>query len=82
VDVQLMPQEIVPENQLLDRAQTLRGNSQTGAITPLLALPPGANVPIHEPDPPLSLPGEGLPGGQPLPYVPLPGQAPAAFDGP
>ena len=76
VDVQLLPEEIVPEQQLLDRAQTLRGNSQAGAITPLLTLPPGAHLPIREPDPPLSLPGEGLPGGQPLPYEPLPGIIP------
>jgi hypothetical protein len=73
VDVQLQPEEIVPEQQLLDRARTLRGSAETGAITPLLALPPGAeHLPIREPDPPLSLPGQGLPGGQPLPYEPLP----------
>jgi hypothetical protein len=76
VDVQLLPQEIVPEQQLLDRAQTLRGSSQTGAITPLLELPPGTNMPVREPDPPLSLPGEGLTGGQPIPYQPLPGTIP------
>ena len=77
VDVQLLPEEIVPEQLLLDRAQTLRGNSQAGAITPLLVLPPGAaNLPIREPGPPLSLPGEGLPGGKPLPYEPLPGISP------
>jgi hypothetical protein len=76
VDVQLLPQEIVPQQQLLDRAQLLRDSAQTGAITPLLALPPGAIPPTHEPAPPLSLPGEGLPGGQPLPYEPLPGMVP------
>jgi hypothetical protein len=74
VDVQLLPEEIVPEQTLLGRARALRGSSQAGAITPLLALPPGgANMPVREPDPPLSLPGEGLPGGQPLPYQSLPG---------
>lgn len=77
VDVQLQPEEIVPEQTLLDRARTLRGSAETGAITPLFNLPPGAaQLPLREPDPPLSLPGEGLPGGQPLPYEPLPGIAP------
>jgi hypothetical protein len=74
VDVQLQPEEIVPEQQLLDRARTLRGSAETGVITPLFNLPPGAaQMPIREPEPPLSLPGQGLPGGQPLPYEPLPG---------
>jgi hypothetical protein len=74
VDVQLQPEEIVPEQQLLDRARTLRGSAETGVITPLFNLPPGAaQLPIREPEPPLSLPGQGLPGGQPLPYEPLPG---------
>jgi hypothetical protein len=78
VDVQLLPEEIVPEQTLLDRAQALRGSSQAGAITPLLALPPGgSNMPIREPDPPLSHPGDGLPGGQPLPYEALPPAGPA-----
>ena len=77
VDVQLLPEEIVPEQTLLDRARALRGSSQAGAITPLLSLPPGAaTLPIREPDPPLSLPGEGLPGGEPLPSPPLPGIIP------
>jgi hypothetical protein len=72
VDVQLMPEEIVPQQELLDRAQALRGGAQTGAITPLLNLPGGGVPPRKEPEPPLSLPGEGLPGGQPLPYQPPP----------
>ena len=76
VDVQLVPQEIVPQQQLLDRAQSLRGSAQAGSITPLLNLPTGAALPIREPGPPLSLPGEGLPGSQPLPYERLPGIVP------
>jgi hypothetical protein len=76
VDVQLVPEEIVPQQQLLDRAQSLRDSAQTGAITPLLNLPPGAAPPVHEPPPKLNFPGEGLPGGQPLPYEPMPGIAP------
>ena len=76
VDVQLVPQEIVPQQELLDRAQSLRDSSQAGAITPLLNVPSGAALPIREPDPPLSLPGDGLPGRQPIPYEPLPGIVP------
>jgi hypothetical protein len=76
VDVQLQPEEIVPQQQLLDRAQLLRDSAQTGAVTPLLNLPRGNELPIKEPEPPLSLPGEGLPGGQPIPYEALPGIIP------
>jgi hypothetical protein len=71
VDVQLVPQEIVPPAQLRDRAQSLRDSAQTGAITPLLHLPPGTK-PVHEPPPNLGFPGDGLPGGEPIPYQPLP----------
>lgn len=64
IDVQLVPQELVPQAQLLERANLLRGGAQTGQIT----LPPGAGVS----QPKLSLPGEGLPGGEPIPRYPLP----------
>jgi hypothetical protein len=78
VDVQLVPQEIVPQQELLDRAQSLRDSSQAGAITPLLTVPTGAALPLREPDPPLSLPGDGLPGGQPIPFAP-PAAVPTSF---
>ncbi|MDX1943914.1 MAG: PEGA domain-containing protein [Pirellulaceae bacterium] len=63
VDVQLVPQEIVPQAKLLERAQSLRGGAVTGQIT----LPPGVDAP-----PILSRPGDGLPGGEPIPRYPLP----------
>jgi hypothetical protein len=65
VDVQLIPQEVVPQERLLERAQTLRDGALTGQIT----LPPGlspAEVPIF------GVPGQGLPGGVPIPRYPLP----------
>ena len=68
VDVQLVPEEIVPRQQLVDRAQTLRDSARTGTVTPLTAQ---AAPPAVAP-PELGYPGQGLPGGQPLPYQPLP----------
>jgi hypothetical protein len=65
VDVQMVPQEIVPQARLLERASALRNGALTGQIT----LPPGA----ASPPPKISLPGEGLPGGEPIPRFPLPG---------
>jgi hypothetical protein len=64
VDVQMVPQEIVPQARLLERASALRNGALTGQIT----LPPGGAVP----PPQISLPGEGLPGGAPIPRYPLP----------
>lgn len=76
VDVQLVLQEIVPQQQLLDRAQALRDSARAGSITPLLNLPhgggPAGSAPGGQPAIKLGLPGEGLPGGEPLPYEPLP----------
>lgn len=66
VDVQMVPQEIVPQARLLERASALRNGAITGQIT----LPPGAAAP-----PNYSYPGEGLPGGAPIPHYSLPGQA-------
>jgi len=67
VDVQLVPEEIVPQQKLLDRAQSLRDNARTGTITPLIGTTVSSNPPA-----PTSYPGQGLPGSQPLPYEPLP----------
>jgi hypothetical protein len=39
VDFQLLPQQIVPNEQLLDRAQTLRQNNHQGHATPLWTAP-------------------------------------------
>lgn len=69
VDFQLVPQENVPLNELLNRAEALRENAHTGAISPLLpeqSLPQPEQLP-----PPIGLPGQGLPDNAPLPY-PLP----------
>jgi hypothetical protein len=67
VDVQLVPQEIVPQAKLLERANSLR----MGALTGQIVLPPG-----DESKPQISLPGEGLPGGEPIPRYPLPPPGP------
>ena len=68
VDVQLVPEEIVPQEKLLSRAQALRDSARTGNVTPLTAM----SLDAPPPQVPLGLPGQGLPGGQPLPYEPLP----------
>jgi hypothetical protein len=66
IDIQLVPEESVQPKQLLDRAQGLRDNARTGYITPLLGAQP------TKPQPPLGVPGQGLPGGQPLLYESMP----------
>lgn len=68
VDVQMVPEEIVPQQKLLERAQILRDGARSGTVTPLTA----AAMDMPQAPPPLSVPGEGLPYGQPLPYEPLP----------
>ncbi len=65
LDFQLVPQEIVPREKLLGRAENLRFNARQGILTPLLSNPkqflePPANTP------PISLPGEGLPENAPI----------------
>jgi len=77
VDMQLAPEEIVPQQKLLDRAQALRDSAASGTVTPLVGNPAAANGPVREPEP-LGLPGQGLPGGQPLLYERLPGPPRAA----
>jgi hypothetical protein len=67
VDFQLVPQENVPIDQLMNRANALRENAQTGAVSPLV---PEQSQPEALP-PPVGLPGQGLPDNAPLPY-PLP----------
>lgn len=68
VDVQLVPQELVPQQKLLDRAAALRDSARAGTVTPLTA----ATTANPRPPEPPGYPGQGLPGGQPLPYAPLP----------
>ncbi len=69
VDVQLVPEELMPQQKLIDRAQLLRDSARAGAVTPLTAVATEAPV---VPPAPIGFPGQGLPGGQPLPYEPLP----------
>ena len=66
------PEEIVPQQKLLERAQGLRDGARSGSVTPLVT----SELPVSETPANLGLPGQGLPGGQPLPYEPLPGPPP------
>lgn len=68
VDVQLVPQEIMPQQKLLDRAAALRDSARSGTVTPMTAITTANPRPPDRP----GYPGQGLPGGQPLPYEPLP----------
>lgn len=68
IDVQLVPEEIVPQQQLIDRAQALRDGARANAVTPLTNLSPILNQPVREPELQLGVPGQGLPGREPLPY--------------
>jgi hypothetical protein len=74
VDFQLVPQENVPLDQLLGRAENLRQNARQGTMTPLL--PGQGGLPSLEPLPPsqpqIGLPGQGLPDNAPLLPAPLP----------
>jgi hypothetical protein len=74
VDVQLVPEEIVPQQKLLDRAQSLRDSARSGSVTPLSAV---TADPPRQPPEQIGYPGQGLPGGAPLPYEPLPVSGPA-----
>ena len=44
LDFQLVPQQIVPTEKLLERAQGLRGNVRQGTISPLLNQPPAGGA--------------------------------------
>lgn len=70
IDVNLTPQENVPPEKLLDRANSMRGGARVGLITPLPEIKPGTVLPK------MGVPGQGLPGGEPIPYqsLPVPGQ--------
>lgn len=69
VDVELVPDQLVPPQKLAERAQTLRDSAKYGYVTPLVARP----APAPPTQPLIGVPGQGLPAGQPLPYEPLPG---------
>ena len=82
INVTLSPEENVPTEQLLERANGLRGGAQAGMISPLPTVKPDAILPK------IGLPGQGLPGGEPIPYhsqptyQSQPGSAPSAPFGP
>jgi PEGA domain len=48
IDFEMVPQRIVPNEELLDRAEMLRGNTQAGHVTPLFA-PPTTQPPMNQP---------------------------------
>src|SRR5205085_6468475 len=60
VDVQLVPEELMPQQKLLDRAQALRDTARLGIVTPLAAT--ATNAPAQPPEN-IGYPGQGLPGG-------------------
>jgi hypothetical protein len=66
IDVTLTPQENVPTEKLMERANNMRSGARLGLVTPLPEVKPNAVLPK------IGLPGEGLPGGQPIPYQSLP----------
>ena len=75
IDVNLTPQENVPPEKLLERANSMRGGARAGLITPLPDIKPGTVLPQ------MGVPGQGLPGGEPIPYqsLPVPAQPNATF---
>lgn len=80
VDVTLVPQEIVTEAKLRERAEGLRLNARQGIFTPLAA--PGREPPqaaVTELPGTIGFPGQGLPRMQPqfYPTPPLPDAPPA-----
>jgi hypothetical protein len=75
VDVQLSPQELVPQQKLLDRATALRDSARSGTVTPMTAILTAQPRPVEPP----GFPGQGLPGGAPLPYEPLPSPGAPTF---
>lgn len=74
VDVQLVPQEVVPEGPLRQRAEDLRNQARVGQFTPTSGLPSAAPAPTSvDAQTNVNYPGQGLPLFQPQPYVPTPG---------
>lgn len=66
INVTLSPEENVQPEQLMERANGMRGGARLGLITPLPDVKPGAVLPK------MGVPGQGLPGGEPIPYNTLP----------
>jgi hypothetical protein len=66
INVTLQPEENMPPETLLERANNMRGGARLGLVTPLPDVKPGAVLPK------MGVPGQGLPGGEPIPYQSLP----------
>lgn len=66
IDVTLVPQENMPPEKLLERANNMRSGAKLGLVTPLPTVAPNAVLPK------IGVPGQGLPGGEPIPYQSLP----------
>ena len=64
VEVELQPQRIVPTQELLDRANTLRGSSQQGVVIPTMAptVNPGVQLQQYAPAGPTQATPQTLPG--------------------
>ena len=57
VDFEMVPQQIVPNDELLGRAEVLRGNAQAGHVTPLWTPPSSQTLPAPQlPPPAIQLP--------------------------
>ena len=52
VNFEMIPQQIVPNDELLERAEMLRGNTQAGQVTPLWTPPLGQPLPATQLQPP------------------------------
>lgn len=76
VDFELAPQQIIPNEKLLERAQALRGGSRQGHVTPLWNAPtadPPTVLPSETPSRVLRWPSGGdAPGPEPELLPPLP----------
>jgi len=66
VDFEMIPQQIVPNEEVLERAEMLRGNAQAGHVTPLWT-PPSGQPPPTVPPQSNSVPRPLLGGGVALP---------------
>lgn len=72
VDVQLLPQQVVPEDQLLNRADLLRNNAANGQTIGLPGAQAGFLAPVQPQKPVIGLPGQGVFGQPAAGEAPLP----------
>lgn len=68
VNFEMIPQQVVPNEQLLERAELLRGNTQASLVTPLFNPPPAQQFPATTLQPPTdALPSPVVGSGVVLP---------------